>query len=62
MQLFISHQSALEYWRNCSTRPAQSPVQIAPQHTPSLAAHEAEWLGQHWGITAPVHVLSLIHI
>lgn len=56
MQLFISHQSALEYWRNCSTRPAQSPVQIAPQHTPSLAAHEAEWLGQHWGITAPVHV------
>lgn len=58
MQLFISHQSALEYWRRGQARPSADPVQIAPQHAPSLAAHEAEWLEQRWGITAPVHACA----
>ena len=56
MQLFISHQSALQYWRCSLASPGGEHVLISADHTPRLAPQEASWLKGTWGIDAPVHV------
>ncbi|MGN0073414.1 MAG: hypothetical protein ACI36W_06455 [Coriobacteriales bacterium] len=56
MQVFISHQSALQYWRNTQTTPTAERVSMAQDHTPKLCANEATWLQETWGIRQPVHV------
>lgn len=55
MQVFISHQSALQFWRNPGSACKEEHVLIAKDHVPSLTLEEAGWLCESWGLDLPVH-------